>query len=46
MENTKKELEEINNQIFYLRMIDHWTREDYELSDKLESRKRELEAML
>ena len=44
MEELEKELEEINNRLFMLEMKDRWGREDYQLKEVLEQRKKDLEA--
>lgn len=41
-----KELEEVENQIFYLEMKDKWNNEDYETIEKLELKKQKLEEEL
>lgn len=44
MEELEKELEEVNNHLFMLEMKDRWEREDYQLKEVLEQRKKDLEA--
>lgn len=44
MEELEKELEEVNNSLFMLEMKDRWEREDYQLKEVLEQRKKDLEA--
>ena len=42
----KKRLEQIDNQLFYLDMKDHWNNADYELDRKLRQEKREIMKIL
>jgi len=46
IELLKKQIEDKENDIFYLEMIDHWDREDYELSEKYHQELKVLRARL
>ena len=42
----KQKIEELEESIFYLDMVDHWTKEDRELSDKYYSELVRLKGLL
>ena len=46
IEELKKRIEDLEDSIFYINMIDRWTREDSELYDKYSKELRELKSLL
>lgn len=46
IEEIKKEIENVENQLFYLAMKDNWDRSDYEDEKYLIEKKNKLEAQL
>lgn len=46
LELLNKRIEELEKTIFYLDMIDHWTNEDRELSNKYDKELRELKELV
>ena len=46
MDELRKELEHLKEKQFMLNMCDHWSKDDYEYSDKLHKRILEIESEL
>ena len=46
LENLKKQIAELEDTIFYIEMIDHWTAKDSELYDRYNTQLRELKALV
>lgn len=46
VEELKNKIEKLEDTLFYIEMIDHWTREDKELYDKYSKQIQDLKAML
>jgi len=46
VEELKRKIEDLEETLFYIEMIDHWTREDSETYDKYSRQIKELKALL
>lgn len=46
VEELKRKIENLEETLFYIEMIDHWTREDNEAYDKYSKQIKELKALL
>ena len=46
VEELKRKIEDLEKTLFYIEMIDHWTREDSETYDKYSKQIKELKALL
>jgi len=46
VEELKNKIEQLEDTLFYIEMIDHWTRKDEELYDKYSKQIQDLKAML
>lgn len=46
VEELKRKIEDLEETLFYIEMIDHWTREDSEIYDKYSKQIKELKALL
>ena len=46
VEELKRKIEDLEETLFYIEMIDHWTREDSEMYDKYSKQIKELKALL
>ena len=46
VEELKNKIEQLEDTLFYIEMIDHWTRKDRELYDKYFKQIQDLKAML
>lgn len=46
VEELKRKIEDLEKTLFYIEMIDHWTREDNEIYEKYSKQIKELKALL
>ena len=46
VEELKRKIEDLEETLFYIEMIDHWTRRDSEMYDKYSEQIKELKALL
>lgn len=46
VEELKNKIEQLEDTLFYIEMIDHWTKKDRELYDKYSQQIQDLKAML
>lgn len=46
VQELKRKIEELENTLFFIEMIDHWTREDQEAYDKYSNQITELKRLL
>ena len=46
VEELKRKIEDLEETLFYIEMIDHWTREDSEIHEKYSKQIKELKALL
>ena len=46
VQELKRKIEELENTLFFIEMIDHWTREDQEAYDKYSNQIAELKRLL
>ena len=46
VEELKRKIEDLEETLFYIEMIDHWTREDNEIYEKYSKQIKELKALL